>query len=144
MSVCFSKGLGAPVGSCVVGDAERIAKARRVRKMLGGAMRQSGLLAAAAQHALENQYERLAEDHRNAARLAEGLGAIGGVAPRNTETNIVFFDVPGAAGDLCERLEGVGVRMYATGPSTIRAVTHLGVSGADIERAIDAVGRLVG
>lgn len=141
VSTCFSKGLGAPVGSSVAGDRATIAKVARIRKMLGGAMRQSGLLAAAAMHALDHHVERLAEDHANAKRLAEGLGRIRGVRVNLAEvqTNIVYADIDaslGSAAEYCQRLHAQGVWVLPTGPQRFRAVTHLDVSREMIDRAI--------
>lgn len=149
VSACFSKGLGAPVGSVLAGDAETIRRARRFRKMFGGAMRQSGVLAAAALHALEHHIERLAEDHANARRLAELLAAVPGVSadPGSVGTNLVFFDIDhelGPASAVCQRLASEGVLMLPDGPHTIRAVTHLDVSAGDIESAAQAVAGVLG
>ena len=145
VSVCFSKGLGAPVGSAVAGDAGTIERVFRFRKMFGGAMRQSGILAAAALHALEHHLDRLAEDHANARRLAEGIDAIDGLTVdlAGVETNMVYFDVDdrlGSAGTLCRSLESHGVRMLPVGPSRVRAVCHLDVTSEQIERAIGIIG----
>jgi threonine aldolase len=147
VSVCFSKGLGAPVGSALVGSNELIQRAHRVRKMTGGAMRQAGIVAAGALYALEHQIDRLAEDHANARRLAEGLAELGGVTVTPPETNIVFVDLAtdlvrrlsgpkwgGQANRLIERLRERGV--WCTGLYRLRFVTHLDVSRDDIERAI--------
>ncbi len=145
VSCCFSKGLGAPVGSALAGPADLIQKARRFRKMLGGAMRQSGILAAAAIYALDHHVDRLADDHANARRLAEGLARIDGITIDLTEveTNIVYFDVDArtAAGDLCASLDAQGIRMLATGPGRIRAVTNLMVESAMIGPALDGIAR---
>lgn len=147
VSCCFSKGLGAPVGSAVCGPADVIARVHRFRKMFGGAMRQSGILAAAALHALEHHRERLVEDHASAARLAEGLRSITGVSiPLAVETNMVFFDLDpslGSAADLCERLKARGVWMLPVALRRVRAVCHLDVDRAKIERAIQTVAELV-
>lgn len=135
VSVCFSKGLGTPAGSALVGPKSLIAKAHRVRKMLGGGMRQAGVLAAAAVHALDHHVERLAEDHANARRLAEGLQGLDGVTVEMPQTNIVFVDVaPQLANGLVDRLRAQGV--LCTGLYRVRLVTHLDVSREDIERAI--------
>ncbi len=149
VSACFSKALGTPAGSIVVGDAETIHRVHRLRKMFGGAMRQAGVLAGAALHAIDHHIDRLVEDHVNARRLANGLSEIDGVTinPDSVETNIVYFDVdPGAlaAPELCARLSDKSVRMLATGPATIRAVTHLQVDEAMIERAIAEVRSAIG
>lgn len=136
---CLSKGLGAPVGSMLLGDKAFIDEARVVRKMLGGGMRQAGVLAAAGLVALEESPKGLAEDHANAKRLAEGLAELPGVKidPEKVVTNIVIFDVKdtGQAADaICAQLRERGVLMSGFG-SSIRAVTHYDVSRADIETA---------
>jgi threonine aldolase len=138
VSVCFSKGLGTPAGSALVGSRELVARAHRVRKMLGGGMRQAGVLAAAALHALEHHVARLAEDHANARLLAEGLQGLEGVSVAPPQTNIVFVDVvPAKAVGLVERLKAVGV--LCTGLYRLRFVTHLDVGRADIERAVPVI-----
>ena len=135
VSVCFSKGLGAPVGSALVGPADFIARAHRIRKMLGGGMRQAGVLAAAASHALDHHVARLADDHANARALAEGLQGLPGVRPQTPQTNIVFVDlVPERATGVVDRLRAAGV--LCTGLYRLRFVTHLDVSAADIARAV--------
>lgn len=135
VSVCFSKGLGTPAGSALCGGRDFIARARRWRKMAGGAMRQSGVLAAAALHALDHHIERLADDHANARRLAEGLQGLPGVTVAAPQTNIVFVDLsPDKPTDVVARLAARGV--LATGLYRLRLVTHLDVNRADIERAI--------
>jgi threonine aldolase len=146
VSVCFSKGLGAPVGSALVGPATSIDRARRFRKMLGGGMRQVGIIAAGALYALRNHRARLAEDHANAKLLASGLANIKGleVNPADVETNIVRFRVEAmAAEQLVERLRTRGVLVLAVGRDTIRAVTNLMVSEEDIGAAVAAVASLV-
>ena len=138
VSVCFSKGLGAPVGSALCGPKELIARAHRVRKMLGGGMRQAGLLAAAVQHALDHHIDRLAEDHAHARRLAQGLQGLPGVRCEMPDTNIVFVDVaPERAHGVVERARAQGV--LCTGLYRLRLVTHLDVSQADVDRAIDVL-----
>ena len=138
VSVCFSKGLGAPVGSALCGSPELIARARRHRKMLGGGMRQVGLLAAGAMFALDHHVDRLADDHVNARRLADGLSAIPGITVVAPQTNIVFARVDGGRGSaLLEHLERRGV--LATGLIGLRFVTHLDVDAADVDRAVAAV-----
>jgi threonine aldolase len=135
VSVCFSKGLGAPVGSALCGSREYIARAHRWRKMAGGGLRQAGILAAAVLHALDHHIERLAEDHANARRLADGLQGLPGVAVTPPQTNIVFVDLaPERAAGAVERLRAAGV--LCTGLYKLRLVTHLDVSSADIDRAI--------
>lgn len=142
VSVCFSKGLGCPVGSALCGARATIAKAHRYRKMLGGGMRQAGGLAGAALHALDHHLGRLAEDHANARLLAERLAAIPGVRVdlASVQTNMVYFRVPGDAAAVCRAAEGRGVLMFDTGPGTIRAVCHLDVSRAQVERAAAIIG----
>jgi len=135
VSVCFSKGLGAPVGSALVGSHELIARAHRQRKMLGGGLRQAGVLAAAALHALDHHVERLPEDHANARRLAEGLQGLPGVTLTPPQSNMVFVDLaPQKAPGVVERLRDAGV--LCTGLYRLRFVTHLDVSASDIEQAI--------
>jgi threonine aldolase len=134
----FSKGLGAPVGAVLAGSSALIAQAWRYKQMWGGAMRQSGILAAAALHALDHHVDRLAEDHANARVLADGLAGIAGIAVDPVETNMVFFDVDDAAG-LVRALTEHGVLMGATGPRRVRAVTHLDVTRDDVEAAARAV-----
>jgi threonine aldolase len=138
VSVCFSKGLGTPAGSALVGSKALIARAHRVRKMLGGGMRQAGVLAAAALHALDHHVERLAEDHANAKLLAEGLQGLPGVTLEMPQTNIVFVDLaPEKAAGVVDRLRAAGV--LCTGLYKLRFVTHLDVSRADIERAVQVL-----
>ena len=135
VSVCFSKGLGAPVGSALCGSRDLIGRAHRVRKMLGGGMRQAGVLAAAALHALDHHIDRLADDHTNARRLAEGLQGLPGVRCDMPQTNIVFVDVtPERAHGVVERARELGV--LCTGLYRLRLVTHLDVSATDVERAV--------
>jgi threonine aldolase len=135
----FSKGLGAPVGACLAASAETIAEAWRYKQMLGGAMRQAGIVAAGALWGLDHNVERLAEDHANARLLAEGLAAIDGVSidPALVETNIVIFDVAEPAA-LVAALAAVGVEMSVFGPH-VRAVTHLDVDSEGVERAVATV-----
>ena len=138
VSVCFSKGLGAPVGSALVGPRELIARAHRWRKMLGGGMRQSGLLAAAALHALDHHVDRLADDHALAQRLARGLQGLPGLKVEPPQTNIVFADLQGErAAGLMAHLKARGV--LATGLYKLRFVTHLDVDAAGVDRAVAAV-----
>jgi len=138
VSVCFSKGLGAPVGSALVGPRDFIRRAYRWRKMLGGGMRQAGVLAAAVQHALDHHVERLADDHGLAQRLADGLAGIPGLRVEPPQTNIVFVDVQGErAASLIDHLKARGV--LATGLYRLRFVTHLDVDAAGVDRAIAAV-----
>ena len=138
VSVCFSKGLGAPVGSALVGSHALIKRAHRIRKMLGGGMRQAGVLAAAAAYALDHHIERLAEDHAHAHALAEGLAGLPGVTVQPPQTNIVFVDlVPEKAAGVVERLAAAGV--LCTGLYRLRFVTHLNVSAADITKAVSVL-----
>jgi threonine aldolase len=135
VSVCFSKGLGTPAGSALCGSRDFIARARRWRKMTGGAMRQSGVLAAAALYALDHHVQGLAADHAHARLLAEGLQGLAGVNVQAPQTNIVFVDLaPDKPADIVARLAAQGV--LATGLYRLRLVTHLDVSRDDIERAI--------
>ena len=135
VSVCFSKGLGAPVGSALCGSKELIARAHRIRKMAGGGMRQVGLLAAAASHALDHHLDRLADDHALAQRLAAGLQGIDGLHVRSAQTNIVFVDVDNGLGpDLLAYLKQHGV--LATGLIGLRFVTHLDVDATGIDHAV--------
>jgi threonine aldolase len=143
VSCCFSKGLGAPVGSAVCGSAATIARVHRFRKMFGGTMRQSGIIAAGALFALEHHRERLVEDHANARRLGEGLKNLEGIAvPHRIETNMVFFDIDpalGTAAQFCERLKAKRVWALPNKPQRVRLVCHLDVTAPMIERAIDAI-----
>ena len=137
MAVCLSKGLGAPVGSLVLGPASVIAEARVWRKRLGGGMRQVGILAAAGLHALDHHVERLAEDHEHARLLAEAAG----VDPATVESNIVVLqraDAPGFVAAAAEQ----GVRVSTVGPTTVRLVTHLDVSRADAHAAAQVLATL--
>jgi len=147
-TLCLSKGLGAPVGSLVIGSEEFVTKAHRFRKQFGGGMRQAGILAAAGIYALEHNVERLAEDHLNAKRLAWGIAEIDGldIDVNAVATNILYFHVrqPGlTVSTLLERLRTAGVLMLGTGPNSIRAVTHLDVSKEGIERAIEVLRQAV-
>ena len=143
VSICFSKGLGAPVGSALVGPRELIQRAHRWRKMLGGGMRQAGVLAAAALYALDHHIDRLADDHTLAQRLAHGLALLPGVTVEHPQTNIVFADVPAEHGEgLVAHLKACGV--LATGSlygrsSRLRFVTHLDVDASGIDRTVAAV-----
>ena len=140
VSVCFSKGLGAPVGSVLVGSRELIEQGLRWRKMLGGGMRQVGILAAAGIHALENHVERLAEDHENARRLAAGLGEIDGLEVSPVQTNMVFVAVPDERiADLVEHLKSRDILVGSYCPGELRLVTHLDASTADIDTTVGAV-----
>ncbi len=147
VSVCFSKGLGAPIGSALCGTREFIQRARRFRKMYGGGMRQAGILAAGALHALEHHRARLAEDHANARALAEGLSRLPGIDldPASVQTNIVLMHVTKLpAATLVGALDQAGVRVLATGPDAIRAVTNLMVSSQQIDAALEIFERILG
>ena len=138
VSVCFSKGLGAPIGSALCGSKEFIARAHRIRKMAGGGMRQAGGLAAAATYALDHHIARLAEDHARANRLADGLAGIDGLKVEAPQTNILFVDLTGAAkaksADLLKHLTDHGIQ--ATGLYRLRFVTHLDVDAAGVDHAV--------
>jgi threonine aldolase len=140
-SVCFSKGLGAPIGSALCGSKDLIARAHRIRKMAGGGMRQAGFLAAAASYALDQHVLRLAEDHALAQRLADGLQGVEGLVVEAPQTNIVFVDLVGAAraqsAALLAHLTAQGVLI--TGLYRLRFVTHLDVDAAGVDRAVAAV-----
>jgi len=143
ISFCLSKGLGCPVGSLLCGSSEFIAKARRVRKVLGGGMRQAGIIAAAGIVALHTMIDRLAEDHLNARALAEGFSLIAGieVRPVKRRTNMVVFDIAGnaqAAATFAASLKERGVLVGSRGPTAFRAVTHYGISRDDVNRAVAA------
>ncbi len=145
VSVCFSKGLGAPVGSALVGPASKIAEARRVRKALGGGMRQCGILAAAVLYALEYNLPKLAKDHRKAEVVRRAIDAAPHVTverPGHSLTNQVYFEVDsewGTAEQFVERAEEAGVAMFAIGPQRVRAVLHLGVSEDEAQTAGDVL-----
>jgi threonine aldolase len=138
----FTKGLGAPVGAALAGSREFIADAWRLKQQMGGAMRQAGIIAAGGVFALRHHVKRLAEDHANARRLAEGLAKLPGVVldPASVETNIVIFELNGAmdAAAVVAALLARGVRMGAMGPRSVRAVTHLDVGADQVERALEA------
>ncbi len=144
----LTKGLGAPVGAVLAGSREFIAEAWRCKQQMGGAMRQAGIIAAGGVYALRHHVDRLADDHANARRLAEGLAELPGVRldPSQVETNIVIFDLTGDldAPTAIERMLERGVRMGAMGPRSIRAVTHLDVSSQQIDRALDAARAVFG
>jgi threonine aldolase len=146
VNVCFSKGLGAPVGSALAATREFIQRARRFRKQFGGGMRQAGIIAAGALYALEHHRTRLAEDHTNAQILARGLAQLPGVEldVSTVETNIVRFRVTTIPATLLvQRLNEAGIRVLATGPDTIRAVTNLNVTSEQIAVAVECFGRVL-
>ncbi len=141
ISFCLSKGLSAPVGSMVCGSTEFIAGARRMRKVLGGGMRQAGIIAAAGIVALEQMVERLAEDHENARRLASALAGIRGLSrmdPESVRTNILYLEVDShfSAPEVARKLEREGVRVLAKGDRHLRAVTHYGITAKDVDMAV--------
>jgi threonine aldolase len=142
VTFCVSKGLGAPVGSLICGSADFIGRARRVRKMLGGGMRQAGIIAAAGIVALERMVDRLAEDHVNARTLAEGLANLPRISIdlASVQTNIVILrvDRPGGADELVTGCAARKVKLHAMSPTFIRCVTHKDVDGNDIRRTLDA------
>ncbi len=145
--VCLSKGLGAPVGSLLAGSASLLERAWRVRRRLGGGMRQSGILAAAGLYALDRNVDRLAEDHRRARLLARGGREFPGLQVPEPDTNIVMLDLDGPGptpGAVLAGLAGEGVLMVPFGPRRIRAVTHLDVDDEGIERAVVALGKVLG
>lgn len=144
VSICFSKGLGCPMGSILVGDAATIRLARRARKLLGGALRQAGMMAAAAIYALEHHIDRLREDHDNARAFAEAVASIDGIRlnPGDVESNLVFFQIDpqlGTAAQLSAQLLEHGVKINPTGPQQLRACTHLDVNRLQVMRAADAI-----
>ncbi len=145
VAVCFSKALGAPVGSAIAGDADFIAEARRFRKMFGGGMRQAGIIAAGALYALENNRDRIADDHANAKRLAEGLAEIDGIEidPATVETNLVYFRVTTRpAAELVEELDAAGIALLG-GNGSLRAVPNLMTSRDDIDTTLKAVAKIM-
>jgi threonine aldolase len=149
VSVCLSKGLGAPIGSLVAGPKLFIDRVHRFRKMFGGGMRQVGIIAAAGIYALDHHLERLKEDHQNAKRLAVGLKELKGVSiePKHVETNIVIFDIADTgmiASQVAEAIKKEGVLIHAFGKTQIRLVTHLDVSNDDIEGALKAIEKVFG
>jgi len=147
LSVCLSKGLGAPVGSLVVGSAEKIERARWIRKRMGGGMRQAGVLAAAGRYALAHHIERLAEDHARARRLADALAPFGIVDAAKVRTNIVPLDLTKSTVDapgLGAAARHRGVLVSVLGPRTARLVTHLDLDDAAVDRASDVLATVLG
>jgi len=147
ISVCFSKGLGTPVGSALLGPKDLIAHGRRIRKLFGGAMRQAGYLAAACLYALDHHIDRLAEDHANAKLLAAAVAEVPGftLTPARIESNLVWFETDarhGSAKDVASRLKEKGVLVAPLGKNVIRAVTHLDVSREQCERAASVIREL--
>jgi threonine aldolase len=148
VSVCLSKGLGAPIGSLVAGSKGFIDLVHRFRKMFGGGMRQAGIIAAAGIYALDHNLERLREDHQNAKRLAVGLKEIKGVSidPKHVETNIVIFDFADTrmtAGQIAEAMKKERVLIHAFGKTQVRLVTHLDVTAEEIEKTLKAFKKVV-
>jgi threonine aldolase len=145
VSVCFSKGLGAPIGSAVCGSAELIKKARRIRKMFGGGMRQVGIIASAALYALENNYSRLKEDHVNAKRLADGIKNIDGISIdiNDIQTNIVAFELKMPVEKFIADARAKGLLVVPFGKNRVRAVPHLGIDESDISKAIEIITEVV-
>ena len=146
---CLSKGLSAPVGSIVCSSSEFIAEARRTRKVLGGGMRQAGVIAAAGIIALEQMVDRLEEDHRHARSLTEGISSIPGLSTDLTgiQTNIIYFDLDSTlltADELVIKLGKKGIKLLKTGPSRFRMVTHYGISSKDIDVTLKAIAELMG
>ncbi|SNY32730.1 L-threonine aldolase [Paractinoplanes atraurantiacus] len=142
LSVCLSKGLGAPVGSLIVGSRERIAQARVIRKRMGGGMRQVGILAAAGRYALDNHIERLTDDHARAKRLAEALAPLGVVDPSRVRTNLVLLDLSKSSLDaptLAARAAERDVLIAPMLPKIARVITHLDVDDAGVDRAIEVL-----
>ncbi len=142
---CLSKGLSAPVGSVLCGDGAFIERARKYRKMVGGGMRQAGILAAAGLIALEQMVDRMADDHRNARRLANGLASLPGIVldPASIETNIVIFELAGRTpASFLSALREQGVLAGSPSPSSVRMVTHDGIEQCDIDEALDLISRV--
>ena len=148
VSVCFSKGLGAPVGSALAGTREFIAKAKRIRKLFGGGTRQGGIIAAGALYAMDHHIDRLAEDHRNAQILAEAIADTPGLrlTPPKVETNLVWFEADRALGteqEIAGRLKEKGILVSVSGPQIMRACTHLDVSTAQCQQAAEGIRKVV-
>jgi threonine aldolase len=144
ISICLSKGLGAPVGSVLVGSSEIISKAHRWRKMYGGGMRQAGIIAAGGLYAIQNNIQRLAEDHTRARRLAESVNAIDGfsVDMESVQTNMVYIEGDLDAKEIIQRLAEKGIDVLDVGPTAVRAVIHLHITDEDIDRTISAFSTL--
>jgi threonine aldolase len=148
VSVCFSKGLGAPIGSALAGPREFVVRGRRIRKLFGGGMRQAGVAAAAALYALEHHVDRLAEDHRHAQVIAEAVAEVSGLRldPPEVDTNLIWFCIDpelGTAPDLAARLKQQGILVHVTGPYKIRMCTHLNVSAAQAEQVAETFRKIV-
>ena len=145
VSVCFSKGLGAPVGSAVCGTNQQMVKARRIRKMLGGGMRQVGIIAAGALYALENNFDRLNEDHTRAKKLAGDLSNIPRIAIDidNIQTNIVIFGVGMPVDSFLKKTAETGLLLVPFGHNQVRAVTHLDINDEDISKAVEIISEVI-
>ena len=148
ISFCLSKGLAAPVGSVICGTQDFIAKARRARKVVGGGMRQAGVLAAAGIVALNEMVNRLAEDHANAKKLAAGLSEIPGLSidPDQIHTNIIYFGVERedlTSAEFTQQVDAAGVRMLPMGPQKVRAVTHYHITPEDIDQALKVISKIM-
>jgi threonine aldolase len=148
VSVCFSKGLGAPIGSALAGSRAFIHKGRRIRKLFGGGMRQAGMAAAAAIYALDHHIDRLAEDHKNARMLARAIADTPGLRLRHpdVDTNLIWFDVDrdvATAPEVAARIKEQGILVHCAGPQTLRACTHLDVSAAQAEKAAHVISKAV-
>ncbi len=141
VSICLSKGLGCPAGSILIGSNELVAKARRTRKMVGGGLRQAGVIGGAGLYALRNNIERMADDHRRARTLAEGLNAIDGISVdlNAVETNMAFVDVDGDVNELVAHAETQGIKLLVAYGRSLRMVTHLDVTDEDITKVIESV-----
>jgi threonine aldolase len=149
ISVCFSKGLGAPVGSLVAGTRSFVEQARKVRKILGGGMRQAGVLAAAALYAVEHNIERLKEDHANAVVFAAAINDAlkGRIICSESETNILIMDISASGkqpAEVLSLLERAGVLLTQAGPMALRVVTHMDVTRADVITAAELIGKALG
>jgi threonine aldolase len=148
VSFCLSKGLSAPVGSVICGPKWFVAEARRNRKVLGGGMRQCGIIAAAGITALEEMTDRIADDHANAQHLAQGIANIPGLSiePERVQTNIVYFDIVSRqikAEELVSLLGNKGIKVLKLGPSRFRAVTHYGINSEDIDLTLTAISEIM-
>ena len=149
VSFCLSKGLAAPVGSVICGTADFIKTARRARKVIGGGMRQAGVVAAAGIISLQDMVERLADDHANAKKLAMGLSDMPGISidPDQIKTNIIFFDTTREGmtpADFVLQIEADGIRMLPVGPHRVRAVTHYHITSEDIDQALKVISKVMG
>ncbi len=143
---CFSKGLGAPVGSMLVGNKEFVKKARRIRKQLGGGMRQVGIIAKAALYSIRNHVERLRKDHRNAEVLADLIGELNGMNVVSPQTNILVVELEDSnieVSEFIEKLEGKDILAGSIGPRKVRFVTHLGITKSDVEKAGEAIREII-